>query len=205
VIGNMVIHPKMFDLKNSIYTFNDVTLNNSSIVIETDSKKAIQPPKDTVLATPPLPPFKIISGEITINNSNLKYDDNSLPHAPNGMDYSHLYLSDVSLKGSDLAYNIDTIFVSVKSAMLKEKSGFVLNNLTTDFTMNPSGVSLQNLLIETPGSEIKKSAVITYSSLDAIQKDPGMLGLDLDLQNSKITVKDIRTFLPELSTQATPL
>src|ERR1019366_7196088 len=134
VIGNMVIHPKMFDLKNSIYTFNDVTLNNSSIVIETESKKAIQPPKDTVLAIPPLPPFKIISGEIVINNSNLKYDDNSLPHATIGMDYSHLHLSDVSLKASDLAYNIDTTFVSVKSASLKEKSGFVLNNLTTDFT-----------------------------------------------------------------------
>jgi hypothetical protein len=32
-----------------------------------------------------------------------------------------------------------------------------------------------------------------------------MLGLDLDLQNSKITVKDLRTFLPELNAQTTPL
>ncbi len=121
------------------------------------------------------------------------------------MDYSHLYLTELSLKASDLEYSIDTTFVSVKSASLKEQSGFVLNNLIADFTMNPSGVSLQNLLIETPGSEIKKSVVISYPSLEAIQKDPGVLGIDLDLQNSKIAVKDLKTFLPALSTQATPL
>ena len=67
--------------------------------------------------------------------------------------------------------------------------------------MNPTGVSLQNLSIETPGSEIKKSAVITYPSLAALQKDPGVLGMDIDLQNSKISIKDLQTFLPALSAQ----
>lgn len=205
VIGNLVMHPKKFDLKNSIYTLDDATLNNSAFVIETASNKPVQPPKDTVLTTAPVPPFKIISGTITINNSSLKYDDNSLPHITNGMDYSHLNLTNLSLKAGNLTYNIDTTSVSVKSASLKEQSGFVLNNFTTDFTMNPSGVSLQNLLIETPGSEIKKSAVISYPSLNAIQKNPGVLGLDIDLQNSKISVKDLKTFLPALSTQGTAL
>lgn len=205
VIGNLLMHPKTLDLKHSIYTLDDATLNNSAIVIETASNKPVQHPKDTVLTTAPVPPFKIISGTIAINNSSLKYDDNSLPHITNGMDYSHLNLTNLSLKADNLAYNIDTTFVSVKSASLKEQSGFVLNNFTTDFTMNPSGVSLQNLLIETPGSEIKKSAVISYPSLSAIQKNPGVLGLDIDLQNSKISVKDLKTFLPALSTQSTPL
>ena len=205
VIGNLVIHPKKFDLKNSVYTLDDATLNNSAIVIETASKKPVQPPKDTVLTTMPVPPFKIISGTIAINNSSLKYDDNSFPHAPNGMDYSHLLLSDLSLKADELAYNIDTTFVSVKSASLKEQSGFVLNNLTTDFIMNPSGVSLQNLLIETPGSEIKKSAVISYPSLDAIQKNPGLLGLDIDLRGSKISVRDLKYFLPLSGEQSASL
>jgi hypothetical protein len=71
--------------------------------------------------------------------------------------------------------------------------------------MNPSGVSLQNLLIETPGSEIKNSAVITYPSLAALQKDPGVLGLDIDLQNSKMTVKDLLTFVPQLNNSASSL
>ncbi|MEP6928137.1 MAG: translocation/assembly module TamB domain-containing protein [Ginsengibacter sp.] len=205
IIGDLILHPKTFDLKNSIITLNDARLDNSNITIETASLAAEKKSKDTVLNVAPTPSFKIISGNITINNSNLKYDDRSLPHIPKGMDFSHMNLKDLSLKADKIEYSVDTIMASVQSAGFKEESGFILNNLTADFGMNPTGVSLQNLLIQTPGSEIKKSAVISYPSLAALKKDPGVLGLDIDLQNSKINMKDLQTFLPALSTQSTPL
>ncbi len=204
IIGDAKLHPKTIDLKNSIITLNDATLDNSNITIETASLAAAKKPKDTVITTP-TPSFKIISGDITINNSSLKYDDKSLPHLAKGMDYSHLYLKNLSLKATNLEYSIDTTLVSVQSASLTEQSGFVLNNLRANFAMNPTSVSLQNLFLETPGSEIKKSAVITYPSLAALQKDPGVLGLDIDLQNSKVTVKDLQTFVPLLNTQTSAL
>ncbi len=114
------------------------------------------------------------------------------------MDFSHLYLKDLSFKATHLEYSVDTTLASVQSAAFKDQSGFILKNLTADFAMNPTGVSLQNLLVETPGSEIKKSAVITYPSLAALQKNPGVMGLDIDLQNSKINIKDLQAFLPAL-------
>ena len=205
IIGNVTLHPKTIDLKNSIITLNDANLVNSNIAIEMASLAPTKKTADTVLTVAPTPSFKIISGNITINNSNLKYDDRSLPHVPKGMDFSHLNLKDLSLKANNLEYSIDTIIASVQSAAFNDQSGFVLNNLTADFAMNPTGVSLQNLLVETPGSEIKKSAVITYPSLAALQKDPGVLGLDIDLQNSKINMKDLQTFLPALSAQTNSL
>ena len=205
VIGNLTIHPKVFDLKNSVYTLNDATLNNSAIVIETNFEKTVSSPNDTGLTNTSTPPFKIISQDIKINKSSLKYDDMSAPHIANGMDYSHLHFSDLSLKADNLSYNLDTTLVSLKSGSMKEQCGFILNNLTTDFAMSPSGVSLQNLLIETPVSSIKKSVVITYPSLAALKKDAGVLGLDLDLPGSKIGIKDLKTFLPALNTQTTPL
>ncbi len=200
IIGDLTVHPKTIDLKNSIITLNDANLNNSSINVETNSKALKDEPKDSLLTVAPTPPFKIISSGLIINNSNLKFDDISAPHVPKGMDYVHLYLQDISIKASDLQYSLDTTIVSIQSASLKEKSGLLLNNLTADFSMNPTGVSLQNLLIETPGSEIKRSAVISYPSLDALKKDPGMLGLDIDLVDSKIAMKDLLTFVPMLNT-----
>jgi len=205
VIGDLTIHPKSFDLKKGIYTLKDATLNNSDIGIRLPSQATNPSTKDTAGSSASTPPFKIISDELTINKSSLKYDDNSVAHVTNGMDYSHLGFTDLSLKADNLEYNIDTTIVSLKSASLKEQSGFVLNNLTTNFTMNPSGVSMQNLDIETPGSSIKKSAAISYPSLDAIKKDPGVLGLDLDLQNSKMSMKDLLTFVPQLSQQTSSI
>jgi hypothetical protein len=199
VIGDITLHPKTIDLKNSIITLNDATLNNSTISIETASKKVDKNPKDTILKVAPTPSFKIISGDITINKSNLKYDDQSAPPIPKGMDYSHLFLQNLSLNASHLEYTADTILANIKSGSLKEKSGFVLNNLTADFLMTPTGVFLTNLLIKTPGTELKNRILITYASLDAIKKDPGQLGMFIDLQNSKLSVKDLLTFMPSLS------
>ena len=205
VIGELTIHPKSFDLKNGIYTLRNATLNNSGIEIAMSSQTTKPSTNDTAGSSTSTPPFKIISEELTINKSSLKYDDNSVPRVTNGMDYSHLGFTYLSLKARNLEYNIDTTIVSVQSGSLKEQSGFVLNNLTTDFTMTPSGVSMKNLDIETPGSSIKKTAVISYPSLEAIKKDPGQLGLDLDLQNTKMSMKDLLTFVPQLSEQTSSL
>src|SRR6185312_3000333 len=192
VIGSAVVHPKTIDLKNSIITLNNISLDNSNIVFETNSKAVKKKPVDTTV-TAPTPSMKLISGDINVKNVNLKYDDSSAPKVPSGMDFSHLDVKNLALDISSVNYSSDTILASIKSASMQEKSGFVLNNFTTDFSMVPSGVSLQNLLIQTPGSEIKKSIAISYPSLDAIKKNMGLLGLDIDLENTKVAVKDIET------------
>ncbi|MDP4284762.1 MAG: translocation/assembly module TamB domain-containing protein [Bacteroidota bacterium] len=205
IINHFVAHPEIIDLKNNLVLLKDATLMNSDITIETASNKTNPISKDSALADASSTPFRIISDKITIGQSSLKYDDQFAPHITTGMDYSHLYLSDISLSASKLEYSPDTILASINSASLKEQNGFVLNNLKVDFGMNPTGVSLTNLLLTTPGSEIKNSAIISYPSLDTITKDPGLLGLNIDLQNSKITIKDLLTFVPQLKTQTASL
>ncbi|MEP7231016.1 MAG: translocation/assembly module TamB domain-containing protein [Ginsengibacter sp.] len=201
-IGELTVNPKIFDLKNSIITLDKAHLSNSTIKIETDSKQINQQPADSVITGTGTPPFKIIAADLEIEKSNLKFDDKSAPHITTGMDYSHLYLRDLFLKATGLEYSLDTTLVSIQSASLKEQGGFVLDNLSTEFSMNPTGISLKNLLLETPGSEVKRSAVITYPSLAALQKDPGVLGLDLDLENSKLAMKDLLNLVPALAAQS---
>jgi translocation and assembly module TamB len=204
VIGSAVVHPKTIDLKNSIITLNNISLDNSNIVFETNSKAVKKKPIDTTV-TAPTPSMKLISGDINVKNVNLKYDDSSAPKAPSGMDFSHLDIKNFALNISSLNYSSDSILASVKSASMQEKSGFILNDFTTDFSMVPSGVALQNLLIQTPGSEIKKSIEISYPSLDAIKKNMGLLGLDIDLDNTKVAVKDIETFMPSMKSKMSSL
>src|SRR6185437_14119378 len=180
-IGDAVIHPKTLDLKNSIITLKDASLSNSDILVQTDSKASKKNPADTVTIAAPTPSMKFIASNINIENLNLKYDDQSAPNAPSGMDYSHMGIQQLTIKASNVEYSADTILASIKLGKMNEKSGFILNNLSTDFKMVPTGVSLQNLLIETPGSEIKNQAIISYPSLAELKNDPGKLGLNLDL------------------------
>lgn len=199
-IGNMEIHPETLDLKNSVITLKDARLNNSAIAIQTQSAAPTKSAKDTVIAEK-TPSFKIIAGNLVINSSHIKYDDASAPRAPSGMDFSHLNLKDFNFNASSVRYNSDTIIANIHSASVKDTSGFVLNKLQTYFEMNPTGVSLKNLYIETPGTVLKDLAVISYPSLETMKKNPGVLGLDINLSGSKIAVKDILSFMPSMAAQ----
>ena len=201
VIGHATLHPKTIDLKNSVIAFKDLSLEQSDIAIETDSKATDEKPKDTASTVADTSSMKITAGNISLKNINLKYDDLSAPEAPSGMDFSHLAIEDFSTDVTDVKYTADTVLASVKAASFKEKSGFVLNNFTTDFYMIPTGVFLYNLLIQTPGTELKNRAYVTYPSLEAIKKDKSELGLYVDLQQSKVSMKDILTLMPQMKEQ----
>ena len=205
VIANAIVHPKTIDLKNSIITLNDLSMDNSDISVQTASKVPDKKPKDTVITVAPTPAMKVIAGAINLKNINVNYDDQSAPKAPSGMDFSHMGIKNLNVDISNLEYSADTTLLTMNSASMEEKSGFVLNNFNGDFMMDSSGVSLKNFLIQTPGSEIKNTLVISYPSLAAIKSNPGNLHLDIDLQNSKINMKDIWTFMPKLKTQAPSL
>ena len=201
VIRQAAIHPKTIDLKNSVVSLKDISLEQSDIAIETDSKATDEKPKDTASTVADTSSMKVTVDDINLKNINLKYDDQAAPKASSGMDFSHLAIQDFSTKVTDVKYSTDTILASVKSTSFKEKSGFVLNNFTTDFYMIPTGVFLYNLLIQTPGTELKHRAYVTYPSLEAIKKDKSELGLYVDLLQSKISMKDVLTLMPQLKEQ----
>lgn len=199
VLKDLIVHPQDIDLKNSIITLKDAMLDQSVISISLASAQPDQPANDTLVINP-TPPMQIRSGSIVIKNSAFKYDDISAPKAPSGMDYSHLHLKDLNLNATDLKYSPDSIFASIQSGSLSDQSGFVLNKFHTRFAMIPTGVSLENLYIQTPGSIIQQSASISYPSLEAIKENPGVLGLDINLKKTKLAAKDIAFFVPQMAT-----
>ncbi|MEO9003410.1 MAG: translocation/assembly module TamB domain-containing protein, partial [Ginsengibacter sp.] len=201
VISHAEVHPKKIDLKNSIVSLKDILLEKSEISIETNSKATNEKPKDTITNVADTSSMKIIADNINLKNVSLKYDDQSAPKIPAGMDFSHLGIENFSTNVANVQYSADTILASVKSLSFEEKSGFVINNFTTDFYMIPTGVFLYNLFIKTPGTELKPRLYATYPSLDAIKKNMGELGLYIDLQQSKIALKDVLTIMPQLKEQ----
>lgn len=200
-IGKADVQPEKIDLKNMVIALKKASLQNSDIVIETNTAKADKPPVIDTITTGKTPSLQIIATNLSLKNSSFKIDDLSRPHQAQGMDYAHLYLQDINLEASRLKYSEDTTRVSIESGSFKEQSGFTLNNMQGDFIMTPNGISLTNLYIKTPGSEIGRFAVISYPSLEALQQNPGVLELDIELENSKVSVKDLLTFVPQLATQ----
>lgn len=200
VIGKAGIYPQSLDLARQVIHLREASLSGSRISIETRNPPAGATEKSPAPADD-ASSFKITAGALHIQQTDISYDNQSLPVAAAGMDYAHLGLQQVSINAKNVAYSTDTMRAAIQSASLHEKSGFVLNELATDFEMTPTGVSLQDLHLVTPGTSIQRSAALSYPSLDAVAADPSVLGLQLSLEQSRISLQDLLIFMPQLKDQ----
>ena len=199
VIGSLEAHPDTIDVKGGKFDFKDVTMNNGTIAVTMSAVKAPPVTQAEQAAINSLPSFTLKSDNLKITQSNFKLNDVSAPVLKHGMDYSHLDIKALNLDAGNLYFNVDTIGTSIRSGSLTEKSGFILSSLTGDLLYTPTGTSVTNLFLKTPGTTLRRSFAINYKSLDAISKNTGQMGLDINLENSSLQVKDLLTFVPTLS------
>lgn len=202
-LGELVVKSDDIDLKNQLITLSGVRLDNTTAQIrmgkfdQTKLAKA-EAKQETAQAKNA---WRIRVNNIEINNNNFAFGNDNSPVLRKGMDYSHLDAKGVTLHASDFIFNADSIAAKITKGQLTEQSGFTLNTLQTSFLYAATQAYLHDLLIETPGTTLKRSVDIKYPSLEALQKDLGKLQLNVDLNNSKVQVKDILTFAPTLAQQ----
>ncbi|HEY4065038.1 MAG TPA: translocation/assembly module TamB domain-containing protein [Puia sp.] len=160
-----------------------------------------------VAATKPATPasdtssWRFTVGSLHFNGNNIQFDDDNQRRQKDGMDYAHLKINRLTLYGDDLSYSADATSGKLTKGSFTEQSGFNLIRLQTRFLYTNHQTFLKDLLLQTPGTLLQRSAVLQYASLSGMMKDPRHTLIDLDLPNSRIQVKDILTFVPSLRTQ----
>ena len=189
-----------FDLQKNIFDLNKIELNNTTAsvflgkqktIIDTSSNKNAQSQNS----------IRFIAKNISFKNDNIQFDDDNKIKQTAGMDFAHLQLQNLNLQMENLNYDADSIAGNILQSSLKEKSGLVINNFHTQFLYTSTRAFLKDFLIQTPGTDIHRSLIIHYPSLAAIQKNIGKLQLDVDINNSKVQVKDILIFMPAMRAQ----
>ena len=203
-IGDAVVNANKVDLPNRTIDLETIKLDKTTTALrmgnDQDAKKVVQQVKQDVNSQAQMD-WKVRLGRFEINENNLQYDDDSKPKLSSGMDYAHILANNVTLHASDVIYNKDSVLLTIEEGNLREKSGFVLNKLKGEILYSGKQTYLKDFLVETPGTSIKRNVVLTYPSLDAVTKDLSKLQLNLDLQNTKLQVKDILVFAPQLRSQ----
>ncbi len=199
------IFPKSIDLEKSLIALRSLELSDFEGRLDLNAQT---PPEVIKLTTQTKQeisteylPWKITADAIRLNNDNFTYNDNTQVRQKEGMDYAHLNFQNLTLYANDFLYYQDTIALKVTKGRTREKSGFTLQQLQTDFQYTSHEVRLEKLWIKTPGSTIRRRATFSYPSIEAVQEKPELLGLDLDIVHSSIQVKDILTFAPFLADQ----
>jgi hypothetical protein len=136
--------------------------------------------------------------KITISNGLFAINANEKSPTPNVFDPEHMRFRAINAQLSDVQWKKDTLQAHVQLST-KERSGFTVNQLVTNFTFHPKGMFFQQLDLQTPESKIGNYFAMRYDDLgkdmvNFIQKTR----LELTLQQSTIHSNDIAYFAPQL-------
>lgn len=198
-VGQLNVVTKEIDLNKQRIDLDSILLNQSDIQIamnrkQTKSEKIV----DSSVAESN---WMVSAKSIDFIQNQFGFHVTNLPALKSGMDYNHLDVNNISLIASSLFYSSELIKGKISRFELKEKSGFDLRQLQTEFEYDSSHASLENLLLLTSETRISKSISIAYTSLASLASDVGNLSVRANLDSTKIGMKDVLVFAPDLVNQ----
>ena len=206
-LGQLLVEMKNIDLKNQIVGIKSINLDNTTAALtflqpEKVKKDVVKDIKKLDTLAKPSTSNKgwaATLDKITFSNDNIKFDNNAQKALPKGLDFAHMNIHNLNAEIANLSYNPDTISGKVNSFTFTEKSGLTLNKFHTSFFYGPKNAYLKDLLVQTPQTTIQKELDVTYPSLDALTKNLGALGINANLNGSKVAIKDVLLLMPTMS------
>ncbi len=200
-IGRVKAEGKNFDLVNNTIHLENLELDNAKSVIRLGKSEAAktvqrQVKKEVELQAQKGWSFRV--DELRINNNAIRFDNDNTPKAAHGMDFAHLDVQQLNFHTNNLVFSPDTIGGVIAKGSFREQSGFVLEELTGELLYASTKSYLKNLFLKTPGSVIRRSAVLDYASFDALVNNFPRTVMDVEIVDSRIQVKDILAFAPQL-------
>ncbi|HET6769516.1 MAG TPA: translocation/assembly module TamB domain-containing protein [Chitinophagaceae bacterium] len=198
------VKPNTIDLNNRIIDLQTISLNNTTAAIrllKKEEAKIVVKEVEQEAKSQREAGWRISASTVNFTNNSLQFDNDNNPRTGYGMDYGHLKGDSLTLEVNDFLLSYDSIAGKIKKANFKEQSGFVLNELQADFLYSDKQTYIKDLLLKTPGTELKRFASLTYSSFKDLSENFPSTQIDADISNSHVQVKDILAFAPQLRSQ----
>ncbi|MFZ4401275.1 MAG: translocation/assembly module TamB domain-containing protein [Bacteroidales bacterium] len=143
--------------------------------------------------------WKISGRSFEIKNTKFKFQNQDYMNFVNqGIDFNNLLLTDMNFKIDTLLLNKDTLNIDINKLSFKDKSGFVLNNLTTRINYYPGFIGLKYLSLETPKTNLSLDCSFIYNDAKDLSDFMDKVQLQASIRPSKLDMKDLAFFFNRL-------
>ncbi|MDR2810500.1 MAG: hypothetical protein LBB84_08120, partial [Tannerellaceae bacterium] len=104
-------------------------------------------------------------GQLRLSDTNILYDGNERPPDA-GLDYNHIYLSDIHASIDSVAYQGRSLNVRIQDFAASERSGLEVSSLDGSIGSDSLQIYVPGLRLQTPASSAVLQAVVPWSILD---------------------------------------
>lgn len=201
-IPSLTAIPQKLDISNREIIFDSLSLANSTIAMRFGKKEqarvAVKEVKQEIKSQAEAG-WRMQAKVVDLVNNAVRFENDNKPRAATGIDYAHLKADSFTLLVNDFILDSDSIGGRIQKGQFREQSGFVLEQLQGEVLYADQQAYLKDLLLKTPGTEIKRYALLTYTSQRALGDSFSRTMMDVDISDSYVQVKDILAFAPALS------
>ncbi|MGP1463012.1 translocation/assembly module TamB domain-containing protein [Tannerella sp.] len=200
---------KIWPLLHGQWVFTTVRLFGFSLNIERetpDSPLNLQfvmdafASKDTLSKTS----IDLKINSIIIRRGRLRYDVLNVPFPDNRFSAGHIHLEDINGKIILPTLHAPTFSVEIHKLSMKERSGFRLNKLSAFVTGNQDSVTVRQLKILLPQTQLHIAGVSVRSSIDRLVKEQTEAPLAIQIAPSEISLSDLSAFVPAFQNASEP-
>jgi len=206
-LGKLLVEMDKIDLKNQRVGIKSITLNDTKAgltlakpqsVVQAVVKGAKK--LDTLVTAPnSTKPWRATINKISFANNDIKFDNNAQAPLRRGIDFGHMDIKNLSTEIENLSYSPDTITGKVDQFTFTDKSGFNLKQFRTSFMYGAKSAYLKDLYVETPQTILQRNLEVTYPSIESLTKDIGKLGINANLDGSRLGLKDVLLLMPTMA------
>ena len=200
-LAELLTEVTSLDMKKQTVGLNTLDLKNSKIAFTLGKKELAKVAAKEALqeVEAVTENWKINANAIKLVNNDIRFDNFNMPVMARGMDFGHLDMKSLDFAVKDLSFSIDSISARVLSGNFTDKSGFDLKEIRTVFNYGVKSMSLDELYVRSARSEIRDNIRLTYPSIESLVTDPGEMGINANLETSRLALRDLITFVPEMA------
>ncbi len=192
-------------LNNKSISFSNILFDNTQIALQKYHSDTVMnyqflvdyfKSEDTTKSTTS---WKLKCKTFEFRNTKFKYlNQDNKDYKTKGLDLNNIELTNINLKIDSINLNGDTIKLKLNNLGFKDKSGFIVKNFTTKIKYHPGLISLQNLNLETPLSNINMDAELNYNNNDDLKDFINKVTIQTTVRKSNVSLKDVAFFYKDL-------
>ncbi len=198
-LGKGRIQVDRIDLEHSLFAFQRIRLIRPSVHIQ-QYEAAVTYVKEEEA---PLIPLMFKIGSLDLDGGrflldNLLVEEEQYPIV--NMDYHHLHIKNIYLDADNVSFhNWETTAGRINELRAETGEGFIVQNLQADSVkVNPQITYIENGRLRTEKSDINVDIRFTYPEFPAWRDFVNDILMHVESRNSRVYVKDIMNFAPEL-------
>jgi hypothetical protein len=143
-------------------------------------------------------PWDISFGQVTCVNTFFGYRNEHDTMNTRGINFVDLGVSDINGRFTDIKIEQDTIRGTIEYLAAREKSGFILKDLSTYVKVSPIGVNLDELKVRTHESDIATDLSFKYTKYRDFNDFINKVKLNAEFDQSILEMNDLAYFAPGL-------